>query len=186
MSPREGSSVTRPSVRSKRWARGEEVGSGLKNVRKGDRVLVSCITVCGGCRFCRESRYGLCTGGGRLDPGSSHRRDPGGVRPGAVRRHVHLSEAGRGSRRGRVDALRHRSRGLRGGVPNGGVFPAPPLRGGRRSDRIVLDAHRSALLAQPDDRDRHLRRAPRSGRRPSVPPHRSTTRTKMRERLSCA
>jgi alcohol dehydrogenase len=31
---------------------------------KGDRVLVSCITACGRCRFCREGRYGLCTGGG--------------------------------------------------------------------------------------------------------------------------
>jgi alcohol dehydrogenase len=30
----------------------------------GDRVLVSCITSCGRCRFCREARYGLCTGGG--------------------------------------------------------------------------------------------------------------------------
>src|SRR5439155_595144 len=30
----------------------------------GDRVLVSCITSCGRCRFCKERRYGLCTGGG--------------------------------------------------------------------------------------------------------------------------
>src|SRR5207249_9069656 len=30
----------------------------------GDRVLVSCITSCGRCRFCKEGRYGLCTGGG--------------------------------------------------------------------------------------------------------------------------
>lgn len=42
----------------------EEVGSGVKTIRPGDRVLVSCITACGRCRFCRESRYGLCTGGG--------------------------------------------------------------------------------------------------------------------------
>jgi alcohol dehydrogenase len=27
-------------------------------------VLVSCITACGRCRFCREGHYGLCTGGG--------------------------------------------------------------------------------------------------------------------------
>ena len=27
-------------------------------------VLVSCITSCGRCRFCKEQRYGLCTGGG--------------------------------------------------------------------------------------------------------------------------
>ena len=42
----------------------EEVGAGVKNVRAGDRVLVSCITACGRCRFCREGRYGQCLGGG--------------------------------------------------------------------------------------------------------------------------
>ena len=42
----------------------ETVGSSVKNVRPGDRVLVSCITACGACRFCREARYGQCLGGG--------------------------------------------------------------------------------------------------------------------------
>ena len=42
----------------------EEVGAGVKNVKVGDRVLVSCITACGSCRFCREARYGQCIGGG--------------------------------------------------------------------------------------------------------------------------
>src|ERR1700690_4273899 len=42
----------------------EEVGPGVKNVKPGDRVLVSCITACGACRFCREGRYGQCLGGG--------------------------------------------------------------------------------------------------------------------------
>ena len=42
----------------------EEVGSGVKNVKVGDHVLVSCITACGACRFCREGRYGQCLGGG--------------------------------------------------------------------------------------------------------------------------
>jgi alcohol dehydrogenase len=42
----------------------ESVGSAVKNVRAGDRVLVSCITACGACRFCREARYGQCLGGG--------------------------------------------------------------------------------------------------------------------------
>jgi alcohol dehydrogenase len=41
-----------------------EVGSAVKNVRVGDRVLVSCVSACGACRFCRETRYGQCTGGG--------------------------------------------------------------------------------------------------------------------------
>src|SRR5258708_6664719 len=42
----------------------ESVGAGVKTVRAGDRVLVSCITACGACRFCREGRYGQCLGGG--------------------------------------------------------------------------------------------------------------------------
>jgi alcohol dehydrogenase len=42
----------------------EEVGPGVKNVEVGDRVLVSCITACGACRFCREGSYGQCLGGG--------------------------------------------------------------------------------------------------------------------------
>lgn len=42
----------------------EEIGAGVKNVKVGDRVLVSCITACGTCRFCREARYGQCVGGG--------------------------------------------------------------------------------------------------------------------------
>jgi alcohol dehydrogenase len=33
-------------------------------VKPGDKVLVSCITACGTCRFCREGRYGQCLGGG--------------------------------------------------------------------------------------------------------------------------
>ncbi len=42
----------------------ESVGTGVKNIKVGDRVLVSCITACGTCRFCREARYGQCIGGG--------------------------------------------------------------------------------------------------------------------------
>ena len=42
----------------------EAVGPGVKNSKPGDRVLVSCITACGACRFCREGRYGQCLGGG--------------------------------------------------------------------------------------------------------------------------
>jgi alcohol dehydrogenase len=42
----------------------EEVGTGVKTLSAGDRVLVSCISACGACRFCREGRYGQCLGGG--------------------------------------------------------------------------------------------------------------------------
>ena len=41
-----------------------EVGSAVTTIEPGDRVLVSCITSCGRCRFCKEGHYGLCTGGG--------------------------------------------------------------------------------------------------------------------------
>ena len=42
----------------------ETVGSGVKSVQAGDRVLVSCISACGTCRFCREGHAGQCLGGG--------------------------------------------------------------------------------------------------------------------------
>jgi alcohol dehydrogenase len=42
----------------------EEIGAGVKNRAIGDRVLVSCVTACGACRFCRDGRYGQCLGGG--------------------------------------------------------------------------------------------------------------------------
>jgi len=42
----------------------EAVGSGVKTRAIGDRVLVSCITACGTCRYCREGMYGQCLGGG--------------------------------------------------------------------------------------------------------------------------
>ncbi|MFF7236691.1 zinc-dependent alcohol dehydrogenase family protein [Streptomyces collinus] len=41
-----------------------EVGSDVRTVRPGDRVLLSCITACGRCRFCRDGSYGQCRGGG--------------------------------------------------------------------------------------------------------------------------
>jgi alcohol dehydrogenase len=42
----------------------ESVGSAVRSVKPGDHVLVSCITSCGTCRYCREARYGQCLGGG--------------------------------------------------------------------------------------------------------------------------
>ena len=41
-----------------------EVGSAVTEVAPGDHVLVSCVTSCARCRFCKEGRYGQCTGGG--------------------------------------------------------------------------------------------------------------------------
>jgi alcohol dehydrogenase len=41
-----------------------ETGSGVAGLVRGDRVLASCISACGICRFCREGAYGQCLGGG--------------------------------------------------------------------------------------------------------------------------
>lgn len=41
-----------------------EVGDGVRQIAVGDRVLVSCISGCGRCRYCRENSYGQCLGGG--------------------------------------------------------------------------------------------------------------------------
>ena len=41
-----------------------ETGSDVRTVRPGDRVLVSCISACGRCRFCKDGAYGQCQGGG--------------------------------------------------------------------------------------------------------------------------
>jgi len=42
----------------------EAVGSAVTTITPGDRVLVSCITACGRCRFCRVGSFGQCLGGG--------------------------------------------------------------------------------------------------------------------------
>jgi alcohol dehydrogenase len=42
----------------------EQVGDGVHTLTEGDRVLVSCISACGACRFCGEGRYGQCQGTG--------------------------------------------------------------------------------------------------------------------------
>ncbi|MEU8087916.1 zinc-dependent alcohol dehydrogenase family protein [Micromonospora sp. NPDC049101] len=41
-----------------------ETGSGISGLAKGDRVLASCISACGICRYCRQGTYGQCLGGG--------------------------------------------------------------------------------------------------------------------------
>jgi len=41
-----------------------EAGTGVVDVRKGDRVLVSCISACGRCAYCRRGLQSQCTSGG--------------------------------------------------------------------------------------------------------------------------
>ncbi|HWB23971.1 MAG TPA: zinc-dependent alcohol dehydrogenase family protein [Chitinophagaceae bacterium] len=42
----------------------EEVGSGVSNFKKGDHVLISCITSCGKCDYCKKGMYSHCENGG--------------------------------------------------------------------------------------------------------------------------
>jgi alcohol dehydrogenase len=42
----------------------EAIGAGVGNVKPGDHVLMSCVSSCGRCRFCKEGRYGQCLGCG--------------------------------------------------------------------------------------------------------------------------
>jgi len=41
-----------------------ETGDAVENIREGDRVLVSCISACGRCQYCRQGMYGQCQSGG--------------------------------------------------------------------------------------------------------------------------
>lgn len=41
-----------------------EIGSAVSGVAVGDRVLVSCISACGRCSYCRVGAYGQCRNGG--------------------------------------------------------------------------------------------------------------------------
>ncbi|CAN5474080.1 zinc-dependent alcohol dehydrogenase family protein [soil metagenome] len=41
-----------------------QIGTATRRVKVGDRVLVSCITSCGTCRYCRDGHAGQCLGGG--------------------------------------------------------------------------------------------------------------------------
>lgn len=42
----------------------EEVGAGVTNFKKGDHVLISCITSCGKCEYCKKGMYSHCENGG--------------------------------------------------------------------------------------------------------------------------
>ncbi|PIE06366.1 MAG: alcohol dehydrogenase, partial [Rhodobacterales bacterium] len=42
----------------------EEVGDAVRNFKKGDPVLISCITSCGTCPNCKKQLYAHCDDGG--------------------------------------------------------------------------------------------------------------------------
>jgi alcohol dehydrogenase len=42
----------------------DSIGAGVTEFRTGDRVLISCISSCGKCEYCRRGMYSHCTTGG--------------------------------------------------------------------------------------------------------------------------
>lgn len=42
----------------------EEVGTGVSRFKKGEKVLISCITSCGSCEYCKRQLYAHCKDGG--------------------------------------------------------------------------------------------------------------------------
>jgi len=42
----------------------EELGNSVTNFKKGDRVIISCITSCGKCDYCKKGMYSHCENGG--------------------------------------------------------------------------------------------------------------------------
>ena len=42
----------------------EETGAAVNNFKKGDHVIISCITSCGKCEYCKKGMYSHCTDGG--------------------------------------------------------------------------------------------------------------------------
>jgi len=42
----------------------EEVGDGVSNIQVGDEVLISCVTSCGRCDYCKRGVYSHCRDGG--------------------------------------------------------------------------------------------------------------------------
>ncbi|WP_041381742.1 alcohol dehydrogenase catalytic domain-containing protein [Spiribacter curvatus] len=58
----------------------ESIGDGVSTLQPGDRVLISCITSCGRCDYCKQGMYPQCRDGGWI---LGHRID--GTQAEAVR-----------------------------------------------------------------------------------------------------
>ena len=42
----------------------EQIGTGVRDIAVGDQVLISCISPCGRCAYCKAGSYGQCRNGG--------------------------------------------------------------------------------------------------------------------------
>ncbi|MCP9237612.1 zinc-dependent alcohol dehydrogenase [Lewinella sp. JB7] len=65
----------------------EEVGSAVKNIKKGDRVVVSFTISCGSCWFCEQTLYSLCD---NTNPKPENAEKAMGHSPAAVYGYSHL------------------------------------------------------------------------------------------------
>ena len=150
-----------PRPRGRRRHRGG--GRRRHAFQKGDQVLISCITSCGKCDFCRKGMYSHCRHGGWI-LGQHDRRHPGRVRPHPARGHQPLPVP-RGRRRGGAgDAERHPADRLR---VRRAERPGEAGRHGghrrRRADRARGAADGAVLLAGRDHHDRPRRQPARGG-----------------------
>jgi alcohol dehydrogenase len=62
----------------------EKIGPGVAVFRQGDRVLISCISACGRCEYCRRGMYSHCITGGWISATSCRRVSECGVLNGNV------------------------------------------------------------------------------------------------------
>ena len=125
----------------------DEVGPAVTAFKPGDRVLISCISACGKCEYCRKQHV-LALHHRRLDPRQQDRRHAGRVRPHpASPTPACTASRGRG-RRGAGDAQRHPADRLRVRRAQR-QGSARQHRGDRRrrADRPGRAAHRAVLFA---------------------------------------
>jgi alcohol dehydrogenase len=45
----------------------EDAGTSVRGFKKGEHVLISCISSCASCEYCRKGMYSHCTTGGKLE-----------------------------------------------------------------------------------------------------------------------
>ena len=161
-----------------------EVGPGVTNLSRGDRVLVSCISACGTCRYCRVRSYGQCLGGGGWILGHTIDGVQAEYARHSVRRPVHLPAARGRHRRGGGPALRHPADVVRGRGAQRQGQPGRHRRGRRsRSDRPRCADHRAPVLPRRHHRHRQGRE-PTAGGQAVRRRHRRPTRRTIRSRSS--
>ena len=83
----------------------EQVGTGVSEFRAGERVIISCITACLKCDFCRKGMYSHCRHGGWILGNTIG--DAGRVRANPPRRRKSSQIPGGWRRRSLGDAERH-------------------------------------------------------------------------------